>query len=238
MISFSSLKKLESDTVRAITQDTAFARLTQLQAAAQEAQGHINVANKQAIDVHLCFELPTRIREEGGDLVSRRFHVGCAARRYHESDALGFQSYSVAIEKAPGSKRIARKFHFDYEPSFVRNELEPKPTFHLQLCGKLSQHHLNKGIADADVEHLLPEWSKPRVPASPMSLALVIEWLLIEFGTEHSVQSARRGSNWSKIVKRAEVEVLRPYYERCMQFMLSEQAKASFLWNRIYRGDD
>jgi hypothetical protein len=238
VISFSSLKKLESDTVRAIVQDTAFARLTQLHSAARQVQGHINVANKQAIDVHLSFELPTRIREEGGGLVPRRFHVGCAAARYQDSDALGFQSYSVAIEKAPGSRWIARKFHFDYEPNFVRNELEPKPTFHLQLCGNLSRHHIGAGIVDADVEHLLPAWSKPRVPASPMSLALVLEWLFIEFGTEHSVQSARKGLNWTKIVRRAEAEVLRPYYERCMQFMVAEQGNTSFLWKRIYRGDD
>lgn len=238
MISFSSLKKLESDTIRAITQEPAFARLTQLHAAAQQAQGHINVANRQAIDVHLSFELPTRIREEGGELVRRRFHVGCAAHSYQESDTLGFQSYSVAIERTPGSRWIARKFHFDYEPGFLRNALDPKPTFHLQLCGKLSRHHIGDGIVDADIEHLLPAWSKPRVPASPMSLALVLEWLLIEFGTEHSVQSARTGPGWSRIVKRAEVEMLRPYYERCVQFMGAGHENTSFLWNRIYRGDD
>lgn len=238
MIDFPSLKRLEFDTVRAIAQDPAFGRLTQLYSAAQRAQGQINVANRQGIDVHLSFELPTRIREEGSDLVRRKFHVGCAAQRFQDSNVLGFQSYSVAIEKSPGSRWIARKFHFDYEPLFIRNNLEPKPTFHLQLCGALNQHHTEQGIGDLDIEHLLPAWSKPRVPAAPMSLALVLEWLLIEFGAEHMVQAARSGPNWSRVVRRAEVEVLRPYYERCIQFMNVGEGQTSFLWNRIYRGDD
>lgn len=238
MIEFSSLKRLEFETVQAIAQDSAFGRLTQLQAAAQRAQGQVIVNSTQMLDVHLSFDLPTRMREDGGAQVMRRFHVGCAADKFQQSDVLGFQSYSVAIERAPGSRWIARKFHFDYEPLFTRNALEPKPTFHLQLCGELSRHHTNEGIDAVDIEHLLPAWSKPRVPAAPMSLALVLDWLLIEFGVDQSVQAARLGLRWSKVVKKAEQEVLKPYYSRCMEFINADGGETSFLWNRVYRGDD
>lgn len=236
MIAFSSLRRLEHATVQAVTLDGAFGRLPQLLSAARTALGRISASSPEELDIHLSFDLPTRFREDPAR-VTRRFHVGCKALKLRGGDVVQSQSYSVAIERQPGSRRVARKFHFDYEPLFTRNDAEPKPTFHLQLCGELSHHHRDDGIDDADIDHLLPAWSKPRVPAAPMSLALVLDWLLIEFGNEPVVHSARMGMKWSSAVRRAEQEVLRPYYLRCVD-AISAGAQASFLLGRIYRGDD
>jgi hypothetical protein len=237
VIAFSSLRRLEHATVKAVILDGAFGALPQFLCAAQTALGRISASSPEQLDIHLSFDLPTRFRENKFACVNRRFHVGCKAEKQRGEDVVLSHSYSVAIERQPGSRRVARKFHFDYEPLFTRNDSEPKPTFHLQLCGELSGHHRDDGIDDADIDHLLPSWSKPRVPAAPMSLALVLDWLLMEFSNEPAVHSARMGRNWASAVRRAEQEILRPYYSRCVE-AISVGAEASFLMARIYRGDD
>ena len=235
MVSFSELKRLEHQAIQAIRTQSAFGRLGSLVGAAQQAQ--IIVASKAPINVHLSFTLPTRLREDAGrHSIERPFHVGCYAEVADGGDEIAQLSYSVMIGRdAHPSRHVARKFHFDFEPAQFRNVAESKPTFHLQICGELSGHHRGAGYAEEDIAHLLPSWSQPRVPSQPMSLALVLNWLFIEFGADVAIKDARLDPRWRKLVRQAEREILKPYYDACSSFLtLAANEDESFFAKQIY----
>ncbi len=215
--------------------ESSFGRLSSLKAAASKAH-IVPAATSVPIDFNLSFTLPTRLREDGAVAVEREFHVGCYGEATKGKDEICQLTYSVLIgAHGPPSKYVARKFHFDFEPVAARNLAEPKPTFHLQMCGKLSGHHEDAGYAPGDIAHLLPAWSQPRIPAQPMSLALVLNWLFIEFGRDASISAARTSPTWRKQVRAAERTILGPYFQSCADF-LSQQANAdeSFYAKKIY----
>lgn len=235
MVSFSALKRLDNQAIQAIRTQGVFGRLNSLAAAAQQAQ--IAPSSKVPINLNLSFTLPTRLREDVGHrAVERAFHVGCLAVPSCKNDEISQLSYSVLIcQDAYPSRRVARKFHFDFEPVSTRHTAESKPTFHLQLCGELSEHHESSGYTEDDIRHLLPSWSQPRVPAQPMSLALILNWLFIEFGCEASVKEARLNPRWLSVVRDAERSVLKPYFEACSAFLTSRaNDDESFFSAHIY----
>lgn len=161
-------------------------------------------------------------------MVERNFHVGCFACSADNSDNISQLTYSVLIgELKSPDLNVARKFHFDFEPATARNQAESKPTYHLQLCGKLSPHHKNAGYEEEHINHLLPSWSQPRIPVQPTSLILVLNWLFMEFGSEQPVINARTEPRWRSLVREAERAVLKPYYESCASF-LSAAANEDF----------
>lgn len=235
LVKFSQLKALEGKTIQAIRTEGVFGRLSSLVTTAHRAQ--ITVGSRSPVNVHLSFTLPTRLREDKGThAIERAFHVGCFAQPAANGEDISQLSYSVLIGQDPlPSKLVARKFHFDFEPVATRNVAEPKPTFHMQMCGELSEHLRDAGYEDADIDHLLPSWSQPRVPAQPMSLALVLNWLFIEFGCEAPVRDARANPRWRSIVREAERSILKPYYDACSTF-LSQSAndEESLISKRIY----
>lgn len=235
LVKFSQLKNLEGKAIQTIRTDGVFGRLGSLVSTAQQAQ--IIPGSKAPVNLHLSFTLPTRLREDTGvHAIERAFHVGCLAVPSASGDDISHLSYSVLIgQNALPSKAVARKFHFDFEPAAARNVAESKPTFHLQMCGELSPHHIGAGYADGDIQHLLPSWSQPRIPTQPMSLALVLNWLFIEFGCEAPVRNARTSPRWRSIVREAERSVLKPYYEDCSMFLsMNANDDESFISKRIY----
>jgi len=222
LVKYSELLTLESDVLNVIRREGVFHRLPTLNTAAHQAQ--IVKQYKQPVNIHLAFTLPMRLREDQqASAIERDVHVGCLAVGSPDDDEILQLSYSVLVGRdAHPSRKIARKFHF--EPAKCRNVDEAKPTFHMQLCGKLSPHHLSQGYTEDDVGHLLPSWSKPRVPTQPMSLALILNWLFMEFSSEAKVHEIRHNAVWQKTVRAAERKVLLPYYQRCADF-LSSHAK-------------
>lgn len=237
VVTFSELKRLEGAAIQAICTEGPFGRLGSLTATAARAHAQIAGPSKAPVNVHLSFTMPTRLREDKGrEAVERDFHVGCFASAVEKSDDLAQLSYSVLIgQEAHPSRSVARKFHFDFEPAALRNSAESKPTFHLQMCGELSSHHAEAGYTDDHISHMLPSWSQPRIPAQPMSLALVMNWLFIEFGREAAVKAARLNPRWCSLVREAERKVLKPYFEACSTFLSSNaNDDFSFFSKKIY----
>jgi hypothetical protein len=235
LVTFTELRNLESQTIQAIRTEGVFGRLNSLAIAARSAQ--IINSSKVPLNVSLSFTLPTRLREDAGPgAIERAFHVGCFATPHSDRDEITQWTYSVLICQDPyPSKHVARKFHFDFEPASLRNAAESKPTFHLQLCGELSKHHESEGYTEDHIGHLLPSWSQPRVPAQPMSLALVLNWLFMEFGREAPVRDARLNPRWRSLVREAERSVLKPYYEACSNFLTSRgKDDESFFSSHLY----
>ena len=129
-------------------------------------------------------------------------------------------SYSLLICRYAEARTspIVRKVHFDYEPIAFRNPAEPKPSAHMQMCGNFSRHHLKAGYAEVRLRGMYPGWEKPRIPLPPTSLALILNWLLLEFQSDPASQGILNSPTWRNWVAEAERKVLLPYFESRQAF--------------------
>lgn len=124
-------------------------------------------------------------------------------------------TYYLAIcRNEGGNNKTLRKFHFDYaEPK--SSYRQPHPVFHFQQPGKLTHAMIEAGC---DIEHLDPWLSEPRLPYRPMSLALLINLIFIEFPEEKTDKCIKR-KEWRSLIKINEELLLYPYYEQCYRFV-------------------
>jgi hypothetical protein len=229
------LRSLELETLTVITEIGSFGRLSQLRAAAASAKARIN-EYKGPIDIHLGFVLDIRLRADRTDPVPRRVDIG-ALVQVDETDTITNASYSVMICRTndPARSPIVRKVHFDYQPVTLRNRSEPKPTVHMQLCGKFSPHHRAAGFNDERLNALYPDFEKPRIPTAPTSVALILNWLLLEFQTDAASDAILRDNRWRTHVAQAERLVLTPYFEKAARFLQSTgDEKRRFLQTHLY----
>jgi hypothetical protein len=232
-----TIRNLEKDTLRQITQISEFGRLGELQAAANAGLAGVN-DQRGGVDVHLGFALDIRIRgDRQGKAVSRRIDVGALVAVSPDKKTVSNASYSLLICRYanPQSSPIVRKVHFDYESLALRNHNEPKPTAHLQICGKLSPHHLKAGYIATRLNALYPTWEKPRFPLPPTSIALLLNWLLLEFQTDPASQGILNSPAWRNLVARAERAVLTKYFSDATKFLSSAGDKQKrFLQTYLY----
>lgn len=124
-------------------------------------------------------------------------------------------TYHFAIcNGGEGPHKPLRKLHFDYAEPRSSNR-QPHPVFHCQLPGDLTPAMAKAGC---NIEHLYPWLSEPRLPYRPMSLALLINLIFIEFPDENADRFIARGE-WRSLIKKNEELVLEPYYEKCYEFV-------------------
>lgn len=234
---FAVFRKLEKDTLRRVTEISEFGRLGELQAAASAAEASINEF-KGPVDVNLGFTLDIRLRgDRKGKPVSRRLDIGALVEPTLDNKSVRNASYSLLICRyaAAQTSPIVRKVHFDYEPVEFRNPAEPKPSVHMQMCGKFSRHHLSVGYAEARLLGMYPAWEKPRIPLPPTSLALILNWLLLEFQSDPASQSILNSPTWRNWVAAAERKVLLPYFKAATSFLTSTaDSKKRFLQTHLY----
>ena len=232
-----TLRKLEKETLRRITQIGEFGRLGQFRAAASAAESSIN-EYAGPINVHLGFELDIRLRgDRGGKSVSRRVDLGALAQSTPDTKLVRNASYSLLICRAaePATSPIVRKMHFDYEAAAYRNVNEPKPSAHMQICGKFSPNHLSLGYSEKQLQGMYPNWEKPRIPLPPTSLALLLNWLLLEFQNDPASQGILNSSEWRNWVAHAERTMLVPYFKAATAFLASAaNSKKRFLQTHLY----
>jgi hypothetical protein len=101
---------------------------------------------------------------------------------------------------------LLRKFHYDHEANYLRD----KPFFHLHYGGKPlpSQAHYD------GMEELAPWFSEPRLFSTPMSLALILEQVFLEF-PKIDTEKIQKDKNWKGHVLKSQKEILAPYFELC-----------------------
>jgi hypothetical protein len=231
------LRKLERDTLRRVTEISEFARLSELRAAAGAAAASINEL-RGAIDVNLGFTLEIRLRgDRKGKPTPRRVDVGARVEPTPDNKAVRSASYSLLIcrRAEPQNSPIVRKVHFDYEPSAFRNPADPKPSAHMQICGEFSPHHLKAGYDEVRLRAMYPGWEKPRIPLPPTSLALLLNWLLLEFQSDPASQGILNSPAWRTWVAKAERTVLGPYFTSATNFLASTaDSKRRFLQTHLY----
>jgi hypothetical protein len=124
-------------------------------------------------------------------------------------------SYDLAIFELNEENMIClRKFHFDYTPKDAKRRT-PHPVFHIQYGGKLSPYLCTKfGYNDSHIKHMNPKLSIPRIPHIPMTLALLLNFIFIEFQSEETAKIVGK-SDWQSFIKNNEKVFLYPYFEQC-----------------------
>ena len=122
--------------------------------------------------------------------------------------------------------KIVRKFHFDVTAlnETGAHRRQPHPQCHLQYCGEMVPYMRLIGCTDAQLSHMHPWLSEPRIFFWPMSLALLIDMALHEFPDQGSAKF-RADSRWRDLVRGQETLVLRPFYRKCIEIITYSSQK-------------
>ena len=138
---------------------------------------------------------------------------------------------------ADHTKPVLRKIHFDFEPKFLRSNLEPKPSVHVQFGGELLPHWANgNGYCIDQLQALSPWFEKPRIPCLPVCLALLLDWTFLEFSSyDRHAKAVIDHPTWNAHVRDAERLVLALFIDDCQTFLRSPaHQKHRLLHHHLY----
>lgn len=141
-------------------------------------------------------------------------------------------SYFFAIgESNTCPIKLLRKFHFDYIATDVSQFYRfPSPLFHLQYCGILSAYLQNEGCQN---NHMDESFELPRIPAFPISLALLFHYLIKSL-CKPEIANILNDNKWRKIIKKNEESLWTPYYNCCHDFINSHKTEDHLLSEYFY----
>ena len=230
------LRRLERKTLKVLVETSEFGLFKEMQDEARRARVDSDYGG---VDVHLHFVADVRMRSDAAKTsMMRRIDIGALIESGAPKCGFSRASYSLLIAKGeqPAKSPVLRKVHFDVEPQECRNTGEPKPTVHMQVCGKLSRAHVTAGYTSQRLAGLYPHFEKPRIPCSPTSLALLIDWVMLEFQSDTRLLRASRSARWRALVSEAEQIVLKPYFTHCLQKLsvAAQQSSTSFSRRYLY----
>lgn len=132
------------------------------------------------------------------------------------------QNYSLATyalsmcDSDTDERTLIRKFHFDYDPQ-GDSSTDKKPKYHLQYGGKTTPKLQDNGISAEPLHDWL---SVPRLPISPVNLALLLDMVFNEFPSEATKRVIEK-SEWRDMIKTNEDKILVPYFTGIGKFISS-----------------
>lgn len=153
-----------------------------------------------------------------------------------DDGTFGNVSYVLAVCRVyPGSTRssILRKFHFDFAPKAFNTDRQPHPVFHVQYCGELFDGMATMGYRPEQLNQLHTKVREPRILFTPMTLALLIDMSIREFSNPTLIK-LRDSPEWKNIVRKNELDVLKPFYEECVRVITSNEKKRTLLAESFY----
>lgn len=219
-----ALSLLERETLQTITHIGTFAKLGSISSDATKYTNTGIWTQKGQVDAHLSFEVTGGLRSDKGQPARRRRFDISALVTSNKANApvTTNASYSVVLCDGtdPQTSTVIRKFHFDYEAIETRHGSEPKPTTHMQICGEFSGHHINTlGYQANQIEGWHPAFEKPRIPVQPTSIALLLNWIFLEFQSDPDINAILKDPQWTAIVLKAETQILLPYFQKASEFL-------------------
>ncbi|MDY6989289.1 MAG: hypothetical protein SWQ30_14670 [Thermodesulfobacteriota bacterium] len=135
-------------------------------------------------------------------------------------------TYSFALCRLNRERKdhLIKKFHIDFTTTPKTGRLPLHPVFHLQSPGKLSVMLKDLGLKD---DHLEPKLSEPRLCFAPTTLALLVDFLLREFGGDRAstLTKLTRESRWRGLIRDNENLVLKPFFQACSGFFHDRECK-------------
>ncbi len=209
----SELVDIELQTLQTISEMTEFQVFEGLYNQAQRRR--IFRKDSESLDLHADFSMEVRIRgNKRGENCRRWVHIGGLIEGDRQNNQVIRASYSLVLFRRDSvHSPVLRKLHFDYESPSIRNISYPnKPSSHIQICGKASPHLLRHEFNNQRLDALYPDFEHPRIPAMPMSFALLIDWIFTEFPSDRYSCAIHKHGKWKNQVIAAERAVLRPYF--------------------------
>lgn len=157
-------------------------------------------------------------------------------RKSGNPESYDLLTYSFGLfrpDAATSSDYLIKKFHFDFTSTPDTGRPPLQPIFHLQSPGELSEMLRSKGIKD---DHLEPSLSEPRMCCAPMTLALLTDFLLREFGGDRTspLTKITKDDCWRRLIKKNEELVLKPYYRACSEFFVNRENKHPIEHNQLF----
>lgn len=139
-------------------------------------------------------------------------------------------TYALSIcENKTEPKKLIRKFHFDYDPQTNSNPSK-KPKYHLQYGGtatpKIGDHRIS-------IDEVHPWLSVPRLVYAPINLALLLDYIFIEFPSKETNKITEK-REWRKLVKSNEETFLKSYYSNLNDFLNREHTSEYLLREFFY----
>ena len=236
-LTLGAIRALERDSLQAIGRIGEFGEFGALVNLAQNyrtilagPRGPINLAFKAIMS--LKFRGDTRAAN-----TRRAVYVGALVEPAADGVQIARSSYSLTV--CNGERRrapILRKLHFDYEPGHERAAGECKPSMHIQVCGELMPLLIEEGYTTHDLRAWTPSLEKPRIPSMPTSLALVLNWLMLEFEGDPTAARVLRNPEWKNLVTHAERTVLGPFFSSSAAFFAArgKNANVPFVQTQLY----
>lgn len=231
------LVAIEMATLQTISEMTEFRSFDDLYRQSQMQRRTLR-SDTERLDIHADLSMDVRIRgSKRGVDCKRWIHIGGIIEGDRKSNQVIRASYSVVLFRRNSvDSPVLRKLHFDYESPCTRNMSDPnKPSSHIQICGKASPHLINKGFKTQRLDALYPSFENPRIPAMPMSFALLIDWIFTEFTSDRHSRAIHISRKWKNQVISAEKVVLGPYFLAAAEHLRSATHESTpFIRSKLY----
>lgn len=206
----------------------AYKKLPQLEHLIDRLKGKKQISNKE---IRIPFEsyLPILFGGKEG-LAYLGFEL--FLRNLTEYNCITYYLALVCTEENtnPEKSKIIRKYHFDYTTP-QNSKRQSHPVFHLQYPGELSP--VLQGL-NAKYDHLECWLSEPRLYYFPMSLALLLNIILLEFKEDENFYEIREDSDWRDLVRKNEEKLLLPYFKNCYNFLSNRKSDQLFMNDFYY----
>lgn len=146
---------------------------------------------------------------------SKHHEVSLGGQFYCGRNSLANASYSVEVIQSSDNdtacvNKVVSRLHFDYASRDQKNASQ-HPVFHIQMWGQLPEHLRSSGVGYQFEENR--SMSCPRVPFAPLSLALFLNMMIKELGTD-GLRKILKSPEWDALVKRHEQKILMPFFKR------------------------
>lgn len=229
--SFGELRDSDIDAMAFIAAGKkAFAMLPELLAACAKYRDQSRSRRDTYFSYHLNFRMAVYERAYKFRPFEKRFHISGCMERDAETPNLRSAKYDIVVATgAEFSDGIERKLHFDYDAK-IQGSDEPKPTSHLQFCGRLNDAHRDLGITNEEIERFRWTVDKPRIPCLPMSLAMVLQWIFLEYHFDPTGNQLPLDGGWRGSVRKAEHAILVPYFEAALASLRKTNADGCSCW--------
>lgn len=179
-----------------------------------------------------CFESQITVNLSARETKNKTGIANISVYIEKEKETFKKISYNLdIIDNTQIPSKILRKFHFDYEPPGTSHR-SPHPVIHLQYGGKLSKKLEDLGLIS---DHLDDGMDKPRLCYFPMSLALLINLVLIDFPGENTKKLCGT-PEWQELIRKNENIVLEPFFANCHRFLRDRPDNRLFV-NDFYYGN-
>lgn len=186
-----------------------------------QLKGKLEKREHQNNCIDFTFPFDTRLENKGKwQRVKLHAEIRFASGRL-ESDI-----FTVEIFGEKGSKdehNVIRRIHFDVAIPYVEKNKVEHPVYHVQFAGK-SRDSMSDELKEQK------QFSFPRIPYRPLSIALFVDMAIRELGTV-DLKAMIKNGNWRSVVRKSEDLMLAPFFSNLKD---RRERDPNFIFSDLY----